>query len=104
MRADRSVGEVEVLADLAIGHPAGGHRRDLQLLRSQVVAGEWDPPAARLAAGAELLSRTLPPVCRAEGVEPVASRSEGTAGVGVAPLSPQPRPVCEQQACAGERP
>src|SRR4051812_41524812 len=98
MRADRSVREVEVLADLAIGQPAGGHRGDLEFLRSQVVAGESGSPAARLARGAELLPPPLPPVWRAQGREPLAGRPERTAGVGIAPLSPQPRAVREEQA------
>src|SRR5262249_20101369 len=59
MRADRPGGEIELLADLPVGHPRGGHLGDLQLLRRELVPGRGHPTAARLAGGAELLAREL---------------------------------------------
>jgi len=46
--ADCPEGKVELLADLAVGQPLGGHPRDLQLLRRQLV------PRPRRLAGARL--------------------------------------------------
>ena len=39
VRADRAVGEVELLADLAVREALGGEVRDLEFLRGQMVAG-----------------------------------------------------------------
>ena len=37
--SDRSVREVELLTDLSVRQPLGGHARDLELLRGELIAG-----------------------------------------------------------------
>ena len=86
VRANRAVREVEVLSDLAIGHPAGCHRRDLQLLRGRAVASVGSSATAGLAARAEFLSRPIRPWARADCVEVIARFAELTAGFGNSPV------------------
>ena len=48
VRADRAVGEAELLADLAVGEAFGGEVSDLEFLRRGLVAGGGVAPPARL--------------------------------------------------------
>ena len=92
------MGEVEPLADLAVGQARGGHLGDLQLLRRELVARVGRAAAARLA------RRRAAPAARARptGSTPSASnasraRAQRRARVGRAALPAQPRAVGEQQ-------
>src|SRR5688500_1246827 len=98
MRADRPGGDVEVLTDLAIGHAASRQRRDLTFLRRQAVSCVGSGATAGFAGRAQFLPRSLRPWACAERVNAIARLSERAAGFGVAPLSPQPDAVGEQQA------
>src|ERR1700727_2882323 len=55
VRADGAVGDVEPLADLAVGQAVRRQLRDLQLLGGQEVAAYRLPLAAALARGAQLV-------------------------------------------------
>jgi len=52
--ADRSVRDVELLTDLAIGQPSGGQLGDLKFLRRRLFSRFGSAPAARLPEGSQL--------------------------------------------------
>jgi hypothetical protein len=54
VRPDRSVREIQLLADFAIGETLGGELGDLELLGGQLIASLGNTAAARLARRAEL--------------------------------------------------
>src|SRR3712207_5591333 len=72
VRADGAVRHVELLADLAVGEPRGGHARDLQLLGRQLVYRAALARAARDTGAAQLVACTLGPRNGPEGVERLA--------------------------------
>ncbi len=77
MGADGPVRNVELLADLAVGHAVGGHPRDLQFLRRQLIPGPRVPAAARFAGGPEFQPRSLGKAGEAEGVKGIPGSRSG---------------------------
>jgi hypothetical protein len=71
------VGEVEALADVAVGQPVGGHPSDLQFLGGDAVPCVWGAAAARLTRGAQFLAGLVGPRAEPMGVEPVAGCPQG---------------------------
>src|SRR5580658_9703148 len=61
VRADGAVGEVELLADLPVSQPVGGHLGDLQFLRGELITCPGHPRTAVLTRGTQLLARAFPP-------------------------------------------
>jgi hypothetical protein len=69
VRADSARGEVDLLADLAVGEPFGGQLGDLQFLRAQLIPCLGGPRAAYLPRRAQQLAGPLGPRVYPEGIE-----------------------------------
>src|SRR5215212_6773630 len=104
VRADGAVRHVELLADLAVGEPRGGHAGDLQLLRRQLVHRAALAWAAGDTGAAQLVACPLGPGQRAQRVERVAGGAQRHARLSHPPLAAQPGTERELEPRAGKRP
>src|SRR4051812_23176662 len=96
--------QVELLADLAVRQPVGGHLGYLERLRRELVARVGCPPVAALTGGSELLPCTIAPRQCSDRVEQRARGSEHVPGFDDTALASQPDSERELQAAAVERP
>src|ERR1700754_1717219 len=99
-----AVGQVEALADLAVGQTVGRKLGDVQLVRGQLVAGVRTAPRAALACRAQLVAGTFAPRDDAERVEGLTGRTQVWSRVRRPTLSPQPLAVRELCPRTLERP
>src|SRR5215470_17925463 len=99
VRADRAVGDVQLLADLLVRKALGGKLRDLQLLRGQLRPSLRNPSTSGLAGRAELAERPFGVGLLSEGVEDLGSFAEGGTRIRGSSLNAaQPHAVREQRA------
>src|SRR6266446_601500 len=104
MKTDGAVREKEILADLAVRHPAGGHLGDLELLGREPIGSSRQTPKTVLARRAQFASRPFSPGDGAKGVERLACEAQRSTRLGNSTLTAKPSPVGKEHATSQKRP
>src|SRR6516165_2242623 len=104
MGADGPVGQVELLADIAVGQAIRDHLGDLEFLGREPVPSPTYVRQARLTCGAQLLPCALSPWNEAQPVESIARGAQWRPGIRDAAAAAKPRPVGELRSGPVERP